>query len=991
MAGVPNAGELGLGGIALSQTSRSTDGIFVHGLRSYENNWQLDGVSVSDVQGSGSASGGIPIPNPDSIQEFKVQTGLYDAAYGRYAGANVTVVTRSGGKEYHGGAFEFFRNDVLNSNDFFRNRTRQPRPVLKQNQFGFALGGPIKMETLSFFGSYQGTRQANGLAAGQARIACAASLNTPPLTDDRTAASLGRLFGGMAGAKGGAAVDPDGSNINPSALGLLNFKLPDGTFLIPTPQTIDRSLPFAKQGFSALSQPCKFAEDQFLTNGDYHASEKSRFAVRFFFADDAQNVAFPGNRYNPSSNIRGFSTPTDYGFRVFSGSYVHAFNSALLDELHVGFVRTKSNTVSKAPFKWSDVGVSASETNASNEMPNLNIVGSVAFASAFPLDFAQNSFYFGDTLSIDRRAHLFRVGGSLTRFQNNHREPGLGSFVQFLTWPDFLLGLNATQNGTELFSNVYSSQDYYGLFDREYRAWEGSAFAQDDYKVRRSFTMNVGFRFERLGQFADKLGRNSGFDVSRADPNPPATGSLDGYVVASNFAGNLPAGVQRSANAFANNGAGQNTIAPRIGFAWQLPKTLRLALRGGYGLYFSRPSGQVFFQSSGGAPFALPRSQVGSANSAATFQSPFPLPFPTLDSFPLFPPYSPTTATSILTISPAFRSSIAQQFSLNLQFEPKEDWLWEMGYVGSRGTHLQRLRSLNQALPSSPDSPIRGTTTNTVANIALRVPIVGIPASSLQEVESEGSSWYNGLEVSVTNRSRHGLELHASYMFSKALDTDGADVNSTSAGTALTLGDQNSPRQRWGRSSFNRTQRFILGVVWNIAGPAAGLGRSIFGGWTVSAIPTIQTGTALTIADANSANVFGISQDRAQLAGTCEKGQLVRRGAVTSKLNDYFNVACFSTPPVIGADGIGTAFGNSATGIVDGPGQANLDIGVAKLLGSIWPRGKTQFTFRAEFYNAFNHPQFANPDSTFTSSTFGVINATAVNPRVMQFALKAAF
>src|SRR5215469_11552528 len=142
-AGVYNAGELGLGGTALSQIAKSNDGIYVHGARSYDNNFQVDGISVSDVQGSASGSGGIPIPNPDIIQEFKVQTGLYDAAYGRYGGANVAVITKSGTNDFHGTAFEFLRNEALNANDFFLSRARQPRPVLKQNQFGFSFGGPI--------------------------------------------------------------------------------------------------------------------------------------------------------------------------------------------------------------------------------------------------------------------------------------------------------------------------------------------------------------------------------------------------------------------------------------------------------------------------------------------------------------------------------------------------------------------------------------------------------------------------------------------------------------------------------------------------------------------------------------------------------------------------------------------------------------------------------------------------------------------------------
>jgi len=191
-------------------------------------------------------------------------------------------------------------------------------------------------------------------------------------------------------------------------------------------------------------------------------------------------------------------------------------------------------------------------------------------------------------------------------------------------------------------------------------------------------------------------------------------------------------------------------------------------------------------------------------------------------------------------------------------------------------------------------------------------------------MESDGSSWYNGLELSLAKRLSHGLQFLASYTFSKTLDTDGADINSTSAGNALTLGDQNSPRQRWGRASFDRTHRFVFSTAWTLPTPPRGMPRAVLGNWALAAIATIQSGSALTVAATNSNNVFGISTDRAQLSGTCLKNQLVKSGAAESKLNGYFNASCFTSSPVIGADGIGTAFGNSATGIVDGPGQANL-------------------------------------------------------------------
>ena len=197
--------------------------------------------------------------------------------------------------------------------------------------------------------------------------------------------------------------------------------------------------------------------------------------------------------------------------------------------------------------------------------------------------------------------------------------------------------------------------------------------------------------------------------------------------------------------------------------------------------------------------------------------------------------------------------------------------------------------------------------------------------------------------------------------------------------------------ERWGRASFDRRHRFVFSTTWALPDPSRGWQRRLLGGWDVAAVATIQSGTALTIAYTNANNVFGISEDRAQLSGICTKNQLVTAGPVGSKLNGYFNQACFATPVVIGADGVGTAFGNSATGMVDGPGQANLDVAFSRTIPLNWPIEKSTVQFRAEFYNAFNHPQFANPDTDFSSSSFGVISSTAVNPRVGQLALRFAF
>jgi hypothetical protein len=326
-----------------------------------------------------------------------------------------------------------------------------------------------------------------------------------------------------------------------------------------------------------------------------------------------------------------------------------------------------------------------------------------------------------------------------------------------------------------------------------------------------------------------------------------------------------------------------------------------------------------------------------------------------------------------------------------VQAELLRGWLLEIGYAGSRGAHLQRFRSLNQAQNATPSAPVRGLTSNTLANISLRVPISGMRPDALREMESAGSSWYNGLEVSITKRLSQGIQFLASYTFSKTLDTDGSDINGTSAGNTLPLGDQNSPKQRWGRASIDRPQRFVFSTTWDLPIPRAGIKGKILGDWHLAAVATIQEGTALTIAYTNSNNVFGISQDRAQLSGKCAKNELVKAGRTAANLGNYFNAPCFTNPPVIGADNMGTAFGNSGTGIVNGPGQANLDMAISKTIALAWPHEKSTVELRAEFFNAFNHPQFANPDTNFSSPTFGVISSTSVNARVGQVAVRFGF
>jgi hypothetical protein len=980
---VTDASAVGKGGNGSIETGST---VVAHGTSGQDNNYQMNGVEINDLQSSGHFSGGIAIPNPDAIQEFKVQTGQYDASYGRNAGANVDVVTKDGSNAFHGTIFEYLRNEDLNSNGYFFNKTSQPRGILRQNQPGFTFGGPIKKDKLLFFTSYQATRQLNGIAPE-----CSATVVGPPLTNDRSRAALGALFAGqptfiqeLTGAPLGPNVLPDGSNISTPALALMQMKLPNGQFLIPTPQTVDTSKPFALQGTSTFSNPCSYNEDQFITNADFLQNEHNTFSGKFFWANDNQNSTFPATQLG-GSTAPGFPTVLKNGYRNFSLTYTHTFGPKMLNQAEVALHRSTVALIQQEAFNYSGIGVNAPSFD--NGMPAIAITGSLTLGgNGQSVDFVQNTFVYQDVLSYGLGRHTLRFGGGLTRAQDNETNfQFLGGMV-FGTFPDFLLGQSAAQNGTPL-SNVLASIDIPGLFGRAWRVWDGDLFVQDDFKATQKLTLNLGFRYERLGGIGDELGRNATFNFSLANPNPPPTGSLAGFVVPSNFKGSIPSGVTQIGNNLGIQGDGQNTINPRFGFAWQLPRTQRFVLRGGWGVYHSRVTGQPTFQLLTNQPFALVRQIVGAPNGAASFANPFPA-APVL---PSFTPYSPTTSQGVFTFAPNFRPPMVQQYSLNLQSQLARNTMLEVGFVGARGTHLLRDRDLNQAQSASPTNLIRGANNNSFLTVPLRVPIEGFAAfPGIAEFESEGANWYNGLEVSVNQRLSRGLQFQVSYTFSKDLATDLTSTSGANGGNGL-VGDQNNFLRRYGPDDFNRPHRFVASYLYQLPGPknlSSAWGR-LAGGWALSGVSIFQTGHSLTITASSPFNTFGVSTDFAQLAPGCT--QIATSGGVEKRLTNYFNTKCFAPLPLLGTDPLTTVFGNAGVGIVTGPGQANTDLAVIKKIAVRWPAEAANVEFRTEFFNVFNHAQFSDPETNFSSPTFGHILTTAVNPRVMQFALKFSF
>jgi hypothetical protein len=997
-AGVTNATALGRG-----TGGESGGGFRSNGAFGGDNNFQMNGVQINDLQASGGFSGGVAIPSPDAIQEFKVQTGLYDASFGRNAGSNVNVVTKSGGNAFHGSAFEFFRNDVLNANDFFRNRVGQKRGILRQNLFGGTIGGPIKKDKLLFFFSYQGTRQVNGVGGGST-----ANISSPAFTNDRSRAALGALFAGQRGTfqtqlgNVGPAILPDGSNISPQALALLNLRHPNGGFVIPTPQTVNPALPFETRGFSAFSEPGTFDEDQFMVNLDLLHTNNSRIYGRFFAADSDLVQPFPTSQTG-TPTVPGFPVFIPNKFRNFSVAHIYTLSSTLINQFDFGFHRTEVGNLQQELFTFADIGVNA-PTDA-NLFPVIGSGTEATGGNGQSVRVNQDHFNFQDSVTWIRGRHTFRFGGGYT-----HSSLDLDDFTFFggiitTSWADLLLGLPAAGNGTP-FSNIFLSIDLPGDLNRSWIVKDGNLYIQDDFKVTPSFTLNLGLRYERLGHLGDTGGRNSGFDISLANPNPPAAGTVAGFTVSNNFPGTVPAGVTQLDNEFGIRGEGQNNFDPRIGFAWRLPNSFlpfseRMVLRGGYGIYHTRATGQAFLQLATARPFAALRQFQAAANATATFANPFQ-PEPVL---PAFVPYSPTTALTTSLVVPGYRPPKTQQYNLNLQVDLGHNYLLEAGYVGTSGSDLVFSHSLNQALLASPANPIRGVTTNTAANVPLRVPIHGFTATGLNAIDSGATSRYNSLQVSVTKRFSDGLQFLAAYTFAHAYSD--AAANTSAAGTGGINGNQNDRRATYGRADFNREHRFVFSYVYDFPSPKQfnSVVNNLLGGWSLAGVTTIQSGVPLSITGTNAQNAFGITADRAPLAAGCTHANLVTSGSTTSRLggasggSGYFNRVCINGLLAVGGapvwpliePGGGRDFGNSGVGIVIGPGQNNSDIAIIKRTPLRFINESANVEFRTELFNAFNHPQFGNPGTNASQATFGVISTTSVNPRIIQFGLKLNF
>jgi hypothetical protein len=770
--------------------------------------------------------------------------------------------------------------------------------------------------------------------------------------------------------------------------------------------------------------------------------------MRYLFSQDPQVSPFSISSI-PGTPVHSYYANTNANVKLTT-----ILTGNLVNEAHAAMQRNIANghdvTPQYTPQSIGETPIIPTQTQPAAMV----ILGAVSLGGTLsPYIGPATQTNFGDQISWTHGKQTIRVGGEFEADQWNLSFKSLArGFLILPDFADFLLGEagcngngacfgNGATNGTtgaplgaflECLFCVRSGPN--GII-HGYREKDVAAFVQDDWKVSSKLTLNLGVRWEYDAMLGDNFGNltNVWPSLLQTVPNPPTTpqasgASLVGYVVAGNYTShyganspgavngvNPPAGVKiAQGDSPTQGGIPKDNFGPRFGFAYKALE--HLVIRGGVGLFYDRVGSSNFVHAvEQGDPYAVTLDYSGGSALPYSLANPYP----SNAVMPLaFSPryFDPVTGNNSELNTPFYsmiHTPLTRQYNLTFQYEFLKGYVLEAGFVGSSSINqVDYNHNYNLAQLASPTNPINGQTSNTVANAVYRVPYLGYQTAGLQGTGYDGYANYNSLQVTVRKAFSHGLTFQGAYTWSKDLTVisfDGqANVNNASV-----LG------QQYGPASFNRPQRFVLSYSYQLpfGNPKGALGY-LAKGWQVTGVTTIQGGQPMSVYDENGGTAYyggtnaGTGEggnSTAQLAPGVTYGQIVNPGGIEShpvvtsgtfQGLQYFNTAAFVPTPAISPTGAittqancagcATLFGNSGQGIFLGPGQVNFDVSLIKT--TAFREGKQSVQFRAEAYNLANHPQFANPgNQEVTTATYGIINATITNPRIMQLALKYIF
>ncbi len=888
--------------------------IHVSGNREDSNLFLLDGVYNGDPKLNGVGVN----PPVDAIREFEVLTGNYDAAFGRNAGGQVNVALKTGTNQLHGTVYHFFRNAALDARNHFV-PVGEPDPKYQRNQFGFSVGGPIVRDRTFFFGDYEGRIAREGIT----RVT---TVPTPAEQSGDFSAYCLPVPG-----PGCPFVTPPGMPgmflpVIPPTL-----QHPVGTAIAALYPAPNRT-PSAGLGGNFVSSPTlRDNEHHFDVRVDHAFSDRSDFSARYSFADGKLFEPFSGPTF---ALVPGYGNTVPRRAQNLMLSETHVFSPTWINEARFAFHRVAIGVNQEGQGTSINQLVGLPEISTDPRDFGLSFVRISGFSPLGhefnnPQTSVSNTFQVIDHVSFIRGRHTVKFGGEFRALQQNgFRDVQSRGILQFLgpftgnPLADLLLGLPSVAGVAQLDNPQHLRAE----------TWAG--FIHDSYMLTPNLTLTAGVRYEYTSAPVDTNDRANLYD--------PLTGQL----VQVGTGGVPRSGYRRDGN----------NVAPRLGIAWTPDGNT--AIRAGYGVYYNQgalaPGEGLYFN----APyfdfrlfFSLQAQPPFSPGYTLTLTDPFPV-----TTFPI------TVPASALTFQRNLRTPYAQHWNLTVQRRLGTTRSVEVGYVGTKGTHLITARDINQAASSAATPNLRPN------------PLF----ADVTSVESRASSIYHALQARFQQRLWCGVTVLSSYTWSKSIDD--ASGFFTSTGDANFPQDSNNPGAERAFSSFDTRQRFTLGYTFDIPlGPLGGRawGKRVLGDWQTNGILALQSGRPFTVTllpELDQSNTgfaalgFG-SNDRPNLVGNPRVGN---PGEAM-----WFNMAAFQLQPF-------GSFGSAGRNILEGPGLAVFNMSIVKKIQ--WTE-RLGMQFRSEFFNLFNRTNYNLPDAFFGSPTFGRITSAGA-PRHIQFGLK---
>lgn len=914
--------------------------ISVNGSSAQNNSYLVDGMVNRNLW----LSTLIMVPTVDSIQEVRMLTSNYSAEYGAAAGAITIVQTKSGTNQLHGSAYEFLRNNKLDANSFFNNRSGVARPAFQRNEFGGTIGGPIRRDRTFFFGDYQGIRLRQPRSV----------VTTIPTLAQRAMVTTGDFSNA-----GFTIYDPENA-INNQRQPFPGNKIPANRLdpaavklmsLLPTPTSSAATRNFVFN--PKLTQ----RTDQFDVRLDQNLGSSDRFFFKFSYDDTNQvqpgSLPSPANAGIPISpflSADGTNSAITVPLKNWSVTlnYTKVLNTKMVNEARLGIVRWNQYILPLGnEFKTADaIGIKGININdKSGGLPSMNITGFQVLGdnSTYPENSQTASIQYEDILSMNLGSHTVKFGGMYIR----HRFNGFSAFPtrgDFAFNGQFTRQIGASTSATALAdfalgaTSAINRNILVGTFGM--RNWTLAAFADDTWRVTNRLTWNYGLRYELIAPPYEVHDRWANFRVD--------TARLE-------IAGKN--GASRRLRNF-----DKNNFAPRMGLTYMLTEDRKTVLRAGSGFSYVE-AGQGGGQLYKNLPFFY--SQV-----LATDQNARP-PYRLSDGIPTPIPPDQNDLVALSSGSPNawdynLKAAKAMQWSIGVQREVITNLLVDVSYVGTRTIGLIANLNLNQSLPGAgaqgPRRPYFSINPN-VTNVTYRT--------------NYGDSKYHSLQARVEKRAEQGLTLSLSYTWSH-YTSNGANINGGGNGPPQ---DIRCLRCEWGSTPDDRRHIFVLSHVYELP---FGSGRRwvnkgalgyLVGNWNLSGIWSLAAGEhftpTLAAAVSNSAGGGGDRPNRIRDGNLSESERSIDR---------WFDLGAFVAPAQF-------TFGNAGRGILVGPGNYNVDLGLHRnfRLSEQW-----RMNLRWEMFNAFNRANFGVPNSAIGGPTAGQISTTAP-ARIMQLALKLSF